>query len=224
MPLTTRRSTATPKDEPVNSFLPTALRTRLEIEKKEAAERAAAASGYVATPKDGESVELRVMSELRWGTEIWYDYTDDEGNEKRGCTRWDSEDLLAAGLKEPPEEEIPEGHATRKDGSPHLKTFFAVVVWNYKEERFQIWAFTQLTLREQFCKAVENKRYGDPRDYDFEWSRTGKTVMDTKHTLMPMPPSELDSKIAHDYESFNCDLKAYCQGAAGEVVFPKGDS
>lgn len=222
MPVTTRRA-QTAQTQPKGSFLPTALRTRLEVEKKEQAERAAAASGYLTSPKDGESVELRVLSQLRWGYEVWYDYTDDEGQAKRGCGRWDAETLMADGASEPPAAEIPEGAQTRKDGTPLMKTFLAMIVWNYKKERCQIWSFTQATIREQFEKACENPRYGDPRGYDFEWSRKGKTVTDTKHTLMPLPPSELEPEIAEAYESFNCDLEAYCQGASGEVVFPESE-
>ena len=220
MPVTTRpRNHATKTTE---SFLPTALRTRLENEKKAQADRAAASSGYVAVPKDGESVEFRVMSPTcRWGHEVWYDYKDDDDSDRRGCARWDAESLAEAGLDEVPAEEIPEGCATRKDGSPLVKTFMAMVVYNYKEEKFQIWSFTQQSLRDQFTKACENDRYGDPRGYDFEWSRKGKTMMDTVHTLMALPPAPVDKELTEAFADFKCDLKLYCQGAPGEEVFGK---
>jgi len=220
MPVTTTRRAQNTKSS--ESFLPTALRTRLEKDKKEAAERAAASSGYVATPKDGESVELRVMSTCRWGYEVWYDYQDDDGQDRRGCARWDAEALMENGFDEPPAEEIPEGCATRKDGSPLIKTYMAMVVWNYKEERFQVWSFTQVSLREQFTKACENPRYGDPRGYDFEWSRTGKELK-TVHTLMALPPEPTADEITEAYNDFECDLKAYCMGAPGEEVFGKSE-
>lgn len=103
-----------------------------------------------------------------------------------------------------------------------IKTFMAMVVWNYKEERFQIWSFTQVSLREQFQKACENPRYGDPRGYDFEWSRTGKELK-TVHTLMALPPEPTADEITESYADFECDLKAYCMGAPGEEVFGKAD-
>jgi len=218
MPLTTTRRAQNSKSS--ESFLPTALRTRLEKDKKQAAERAAASSGYVATPKDGESVELRVMSTCRWGYEVWYDYQDDDGQNRRGCARWDAEALMENGFDEPPAEEIPEGCATFRDGSPLIKTYMAMVVWNYKEERFQIWSFNQVSLREQFTKACENPRYGDPRGYDFEWSRTGKELQ-TVHNLLALPPEPVADEIAEAYNDFECDLKAYCMGAPGEEIFGK---
>jgi hypothetical protein len=219
MPVQTRtRTKATTETESTESFLPTALRTRLEKEKAAAAERAAAASGYLATPKDGESVEFRVMSPCRWGYEIWYDYKDDDGQDRRGCARWDAKDLMENGFSEPPAEEIPEGCALRKDGQPLIKTYMAMIVWNYREERFQIWSFTQTSLTEQFTKACENPRYGDPRGYDFEWSRVGKELK-TRHTLMALPPAALDEEIKASFEEFECDLQAYCMGAPGEEVF-----
>lgn len=221
MPVTTRRNISTKATQTTESFLPTALRTRLENEKKEIADRAAATSGYVAVPKDGESLEFRVMSTCRWGFEIWYDYQDEEDKPRRGCTRWDAETLSELGLDDVPAEEIPEGCAVRKDGSPALKTFMAMIVWNYKEEKFQIWSFTQQSLRDQFQKACENPRYGDPRGYDFEWSRKGKTMLDTVHTLMALPPEPASDELTESFEEFNCDLLAYCQGASGDVVFGK---
>ena len=218
MPVQTRRNQATRTQE---AFLPTALRTRLEAEKKEAAERAAATSGYVAVPKDGESIEIRVMSTCRWGSEIWYDYQDDDGKPRRGCARWDAESLAENGFDDVPAEEIPEGCTLRKNGDPAVKTYMAMIVWNYKEEKLQIWSFTQQTLIEQFKKACENDRYGDPRGYDFEWSRKGKTMTDTVHTLMPLPPSAVAEEIAEAFADFKCDLKAYCMGEAGDKVFGK---
>jgi len=223
MPVTTTRRASTQTTKTPESFLPTALRTRLEKDKQAAAERAAASSGYLATPTDGDSVEFRVMSTCRWGYEVWYDYQDDDGQERRGCARWDAETLLENGLEEPPAEEIPTGCATRKDGSPLIKTFMAMIVWNYKEERFQIWSFTQVSLREQFTKACENPRYGDPRGYDFEWSRTGKELK-TVHTLMALPPSDLAPEISDAFADFDCDLTAYCMGAPGEEVFGSAKS
>ena len=224
MPVTTRRNQSANTTQETNSFLPTALRTRLESEKKEAADRAAATSGYVAVPKDGESVEFRVMSQCRWGSEIWYDYQDDDGQARRGCARWDAEALAENGFNDVPFEEIPEGAATRKNGDPAVKTFMAMIVWNYKEEKFQIWSFTQQTLIQQFTKAVENPRYGDPRGYDFEWSRKGKTMTDTVHTLMALPPEPVADEITEAFDSFQCDLKAYCMGEPGDKVFDKSDN
>lgn len=218
MPVQTRRNQATKTQE---SFLPTALRTRLETEKKEAAERAAATSGYISVPKDGESVEFRVMSTCRWGSEIWYDYQTDDGQARRGCARWDAETLAESGFDAVPDDEIPEGCAVRKNGEPAVKTFMAMIVWNYKEEKFQIWSFTQQTLIQQFTKACENPRYGDPRGYDFEWSRKGKTMTDTVHTLMALPPDPVADEITEAFADFKCDLKAFCQGEPGEIIFGK---
>ena len=221
MPLTTRRNPSAKTTQTTESFLPTALRTRLENEKKEIADRAATSSGYLPVPKDGESVEFRVMSQCRWGSEIWYEYKDDEGKTRRSCTRWDAETLSELGLDDVPTEEIPEGFAVRKNGAPDLKTFMAMIVWNYKEEKFQIWSFTQQSLRDQFQKACENPRYLDPRGYDFEWSRKGKTMTDTVHTLMALPPEPVSDEITEAFEDFNCDLLAHSQGASGDVVFGK---
>lgn len=217
MPLTTKKRNQSPTPE-VNSFLPTALRTRLEKEKEEAAARAAAASNFLTPPKDGEKVELRVMSECRWGWEVWYQEVID-GEKKNRVARWDAKTLMDGGFDGPPAEEIPENCRTKKDGSPDIKTFLGMVVYNYDSEKFEIWSFTQASIREQFTSACNNPRFGDPRGYDFEWSRVGKEMMDTKHTLTALPPSELDPEILAEYEEFECDLEAWAQGASADKVF-----
>jgi hypothetical protein len=219
MTVTTRHRATTPP-KATNSFLPTALRTRLEKEKQQAADRAATAGNYLAAPKDGEKVEFRVMSPCRWGWECWYDEIV-EGQEKKAVMRWDAEALNEAGFDEPPAEEIPATAHTRKDGSPILKTFVAMVVFNYAENKFQIWLFTQVSIREQFEKFCENPRYGDPRGYDIEWARKGFGVTDTVHTLLALPPEETSQEVLDAYANFNCDLRAYCMGAGGEEVFGK---
>jgi hypothetical protein len=220
MTVTTRPRT-TPAKTNTTSFLPTALRTRLEKEKQAALERAATAGNYLTTPKDGEKVEFRIMSPCRWGWECWYT-AEGEGQEKKKLPiRWDAEALNEAGFDEPPAEEIPATADTRKDGSPILKTFVAMVVYNYSENRFQIWNFTQVSIREQFEKFCENPRYGDPRGYDIEWSRKGSTLNDTVHTLIALPPEETAQEILDAYEEFSCDLRAHCMSAPPEEVFGK---
>jgi len=220
MTVTTRPRTATAAKTNTTSFLPTALRTRLEKEKQAALDRAASAGNYLTTPKDGEKVEFRVMSPCRWGWECWYTDVVD-GQEKRAVMRWDAEALNEAGFDEPPVEEIPSTAQVRKDGTPILKTFVAMVVYNYSENRFQIWNFTQVSIREQFEKFCENPRYGDPRGYDIEWSRKGTGLNDTVHTLIALPPEETAQEVLDAYDDFTCDLRAYCMSAPSEEVFGK---
>lgn len=217
MPVTTRKRTAN-QTAPDNSFLPTALRTRLEKEKEEAAARAAFTSNFLSAPKDGESVEFRVMSECRWGYEVWYTEVID-GEKKNRVARWDALTLMDGGFDEPPAEEIPENCRTKKDGSPDVKLFNGMVVYNYGTEKFEIWSFTQQTIHQQFAAANSNPRFGDPRGYDFEWSRVGKEMTDTKHTLTALPPTDLDPEILQEYEEFECDLKAWAQGASADQIF-----
>ena len=225
MPVTTQRRTATPATKTsAPGFLPRALQTRLEKEKEEQAARASAAGNFLRAPSDGNTVEFRVMSECRWGYEVWYTYQNDEGKDQKSCMRWDAEALNDEGLDEPPAVEIPEGADTMKNGEPKVSTFMAMVVYNLGEDRFQIWSFTQSTIKEQFTLACENKRFGDPRGYDFAWTRKGKTITDTVHTLQALPPSELPEEIVTRYEEFQVDLAAFCQGASSEEIFPKAGS
>ena len=216
MPASTRKRPGNTTE--VNSFLPTALRTRLEKEKEESAARAAFSSNFLTAPKDGESVELRVMSQCRWGWEVWYTEVID-GEKKNRVTRWDAKTLMDGGFDGPPAEEIPENCRTKKDGSPDLKTFLGMVVYNYGSEKFEIWSFTQVSIRDQFTSAVNNPRFGDPRGFDFEWSRVGKDVTDTKHTLTALPPRDLHPEIIKEYEDFQCDLEAWAQGASADQIF-----
>ena len=224
MPVTTQRRNSSSTKETAPGFLPRALQTRLEKDKEEQAARASAAGNYLKAPTDGNTVEFRVMSECRWGYEVWYTYQNDEGKDQKSCMRWDAEVLNEEGLDEPPAVEIPEGADTMKNGEPKVSTFMAMVVYNLGEDRFQIWSFTQATIKEQFTLACENKRFGDPRGYDIAWTRKGKTITDTVHTLQALPPSELPEEIVARYEEFQVDLAAFCQGASSEEIFPGKNS
>ena len=54
---------------------------------------------------------------------------------------------------------------------------------------------------------VDNKKWGDPHNYDITITRTGEGF-DTEYTVMPNPHSVVDSAILEKYEEKSINLGA----------------
>jgi hypothetical protein len=149
-------------------------------------------------PLDEGRHKLRVLSSAIVGYEGW-----DTSGDKKVPVRY------AMG------EEPPFG----PDGkSP--KYFWAFVVWNYEQERVQIMAVTQKTIRTQLQALVDDEAWGDPKEYDIALTRKGTKLDDTEYTLMPNPKTELEGEIGKAYKDTPVDLEAWMKG---EDPFAKED-
>lgn len=72
------------------------------------------------------------------------------------------------------------------------KEFWAFVVYNHTEKRIQVMEITQRTLMKIVKDYSENGDWWDPKQYDFEISRTWKWT-DTKYALMALPKSRFET-------------------------------
>ena len=56
------------------------------------------------------------------------------------------------------------------------KEFFAMLVWNYAEERIQILELTQAGLKDELIKLDVDEDWGDLRKYDISIIRSGEDL------------------------------------------------
>lgn len=84
-----------------------------------------------------------------------------------------------------------------------VKHFWALVVWNYKEEAVQILEITQSGIQSEIKALVDDKDWGNPREYDIKITRTGESL-ETKYTVTPRPKSELANKPSIEGIDLNC--------------------
>lgn len=222
----------------IKEFLPAAFKLQIEKEAKEAEERSKFSDGpgrYLRAPKEGKnpktgrpepgSVEFRVLSECCFGWSLWYD--NEEG--QRRCMRWADEDLTAQGIEggKIPEEMLPPNYEkNEKTKKPKIAKVLSMVVFNISEDAIQIWDLDKSTMIEQFVAAVTNPSFGNAKDFDFIWSRTGE-MQATKHTLQPQPPYELPHEILQRYEEANVNVEAHARNLSMDQVWgdiePKTD-
>lgn len=222
----------------IKEFLPAAFKLQIEKEAKEAEERSKFSDGpgrYLRAPKEGKnpktgrpepgSVEFRVLSECCFGWSLWYD--NEEG--QRRCMRWADADLTAQGIEggKIPEEMLPPNYEkNEKTKKPKIAKVLSMVVFNITENAIQIWDLDKSTMIEQFVAAVTNPSFGNAKDFDFIWSRTGE-MQATKHTLQPQPPYELPAEILQRYEDANVNVEAHARNLSMDQVWgdiePKTD-
>jgi len=99
-----------------------------------------------------------------------------------------------------------------KEGNPtKIKHFWAFVVWNYDIEAIQIFEITQTTLQTAIKGIVDNKKWGNPKEYDITIKKTGEG-MDTKYSVVPNPHSDIDGVIMEKYQNMEINLEALYSG------------
>jgi len=92
------------------------------------------------------------------------------------------------------------------------KYFWAFIVWNYDQERLQIMAITQKTIRTSFEAYVMNEAWGDPKTYDIVVTRKGMKLDDTEYTVVANPHSDTPAEVNQAYEESSIDLQAWREG------------
>jgi len=139
--------------------------------------------------EEGDNI-FRVLSSAITGWEWWIDDTENKG--KRKPVRVKSQ------------KDVPVEHA-------EAKHFWAFVVWNRNKEQVQILELTQRTIMTAIERLVDNEKWGSPKKYDLNVSRTGKEL-DTSYTTMPEPKEEIDPGVVQMYKDMNINLSALFEG------------
>jgi hypothetical protein len=144
----------------------------------------------------GDNV-FRALSPAIDGWEYWTAYKDEDGKTKRKPHRVTLD-------SEVPTDEL----GFNKWGNRETpKVFWAFVVYNRAADAIQILQITTKTVREQIGKIVNNKKWGNPKEYDIVISKEGDG-METTYTVNPEPKEKLDPEIIKRYEAMKIDLNA----------------
>lgn len=92
-----------------------------------------------------------------------------------------------------------------------VKHFWAFKVWNYNDERVQVFQITQSTIQGALMALLEDDAWGSPTGYDITITRVGDG-METKYSLVPTPPKELPEGIKEKSDSVKVDLEKLFAG------------
>jgi len=105
-------------------------------------------------------------------------------------------------------EELPRN--IKEDGK--IKEFWAFVVWDCNDKMIKICEITQQTIKEPILALSIDEDYGDPRGYDIEVTRVGKSYGEIKYTLIAKPPVPTSKEILDEFSKTYVNLEKLFTG------------
>lgn len=91
------------------------------------------------------------------------------------------------------------------------KHFWALVVYNYKDDSIQILQINQVTLQDAIFALSKDSDWGSPLDYDVKITRTGEELL-TRYSINPSPKKPLDEEVKTAFKEMNINLDALFEG------------
>lgn len=107
------------------------------------------------------------------------------------------------------------------DPARPVKHFWAMIVWNYREERIQILQVSQASIRNAIQSLYENEDWGAPYFYDIKITKKGEKV-DTEYNVAPSPHKPVTEAIKQAFYDKPCNLEALFDGEDPFAITDKG--
>lgn len=98
------------------------------------------------------------------------------------------------------------------DPKKPVKHFWAMIIWNYNEEKIQILQISQATIRKSLEKLCRDSDWGLPYFYDIKITKEGQSV-DTEYSVNPIAPKPIDQRIIDEFNLRPVYLDALFEGA-----------
>jgi hypothetical protein len=98
-----------------------------------------------------------------------------------------------------------------------VKHFWAMKVYNYKEEKVQILEVTQSTIQKPLRALAKDEDWGSPLTYDIVVTKSGKDL-ETEYQVTPKPAKKLDEGIKEMCDNVPVNLNALYEGKDPFVV------
>lgn len=93
------------------------------------------------------------------------------------------------------------------DPKKPIRHFWAFVVFNYVEQKIQIFHITQATIRKALEGLCRDQDWGDPYHYDIKIIKSGEGV-DTEYHINPVPHKPIDQEVVEMFNENRCNLEA----------------
>lgn len=143
------------------------------------------ASNYMKI-QDGEN-KIRILSQPVLGWEDWVD-------------------------KKPVRYRFDQKPAKSHDPETPVRHFWAMIVWNYQEEKIQILQISQATIRSRIEGLSRDEDWGAPYFYDLKIVKTGEKT-NTEYQVNPLPHKTISSAVVKAFNEKRCFLEALFEGA-----------
>ena len=96
-------------------------------------------------------------------------------------------------------------------GQDKPKHFWAMVVWNYLDNKIQILEITQKSIMKAIESLVQDSDWESPLNYDLVVKKEGDGL-ETEYQINPKPKESVDPEIVEIYKSTNVNLEALYSG------------
>lgn len=80
------------------------------------------------------------------------------------------------------------------DPSSPIKFFWAMIVWNYNENKIQILEITQIGIQSSIEALAKDPDWGTPNLYDIKVTKKGKSKQ-TEYSVTPSPKKDISADI-----------------------------
>jgi len=97
------------------------------------------------------------------------------------------------------------------DPKKPAKPFWAFVIWDYRDEAIKIMEITQNSIQTAIYELHSDENWGHPKNFDLNLKRTG-AELETRYSVIPMPPKPINETIARFYAESKIDLNALFDG------------
>jgi len=120
-----------------------------------------------------------------------------------GWLDWKDNKPLRFRMKEKPNAPI--------DPAKKIKHFWAVIVWNYNENKIAILELTQTSIQSAIQSLIKDDDWGSPFGYDIKIVKMGE-LLDTEYTTKPVPHKPASAEIVEQYMDSDINLEALFDG------------
>ncbi len=97
--------------------------------------------------------------------------------------------------------------AMQIDPRKPVRHFWAMIAWNYAEEKIQVLHITQASVRNKIQALSSDKDWGEPYFYDLKIIKSGEGK-DTEYEVNPLPHKDLHPSIEQAFHDKPCNLEA----------------
>lgn len=94
-----------------------------------------------------------------------------------------------------------------KTADKPIKHFWAMIVWDYTEQKIKIWHVTQASIIKALGQLVQDSDWGAPFYYDIKVIKTGQE-MRTKYSINPSPHKPVSDEIKRAFHDKPIYLEA----------------
>jgi hypothetical protein len=105
----------------------------------------------------------------------------------------------------------PEQVDLNQNGKPNINYFWAMVVWNIKDQVIQTLELTQKTIMGTLYEFEEGGDWGDLKDYDITIHKKTEGKK-TSYTVTPNKPAPVPLEVAELYKNTDIDLNKLFDG------------